>query len=180
MPSAGDGPASAAQTTTGDVPTLIAPTATVETLPPAPTTTPSTVATTTSTLLVARLVRVVDGDTIVVKVESGEQERVQLIGIDAPKSGRKGSKQARAYLQRLLASGPIGLNLGKDTRDKYKRLLAYLYVGPVFVNREMVAQGLAKAAPSGQNREYEQVLADAQDSAQNTFRGQWATTTTVR
>jgi micrococcal nuclease len=192
VPATGDSPTSAAATATGDAPTSAAATATgdvssaaaeittIETSPPAPTTTQTTVSTTPTALVAARLVKVVDGDTIVVKLASGNQERVALIGIDAPEKGKKGSKPPAAYLKQLLSAGPIGLELGTDTRDKYKRLLAYVYVGSLFVNREMVAKGLAKAAPSGANRKYDQVLAEAQASAQTTSKGPGATTTTGR
>jgi micrococcal nuclease len=120
---------------------------------------------------------VVDGDTIVVKLANGKQERVALIGVDAPERGRKGSEQSTDCINRLLASGPIGLELDTVTRDKYKRLLAYVHAGTVFVNREIVREGFAKAWPTGKNGKYGQLFADAQQAAQESGLGMWAAST---
>ena len=71
--------------------------------------------------------RVVDGDTIDVRVGS-RVERVRLIGMDTPERGDCYSSQATAALSRLVARKRVTL-LGDATqtrRDRYGRLLAYV------------------------------------------------------
>jgi micrococcal nuclease len=77
----------------------------------------------------ARVVRVVDGDTIRVVVDAREQY-VRLLGIDTPETHRPGvaiecgGPQASRYLEALLPAGtPVGL---EDRADRYGRLLAYV------------------------------------------------------
>lgn len=81
----------------------------------------------------ARIVRVIDGDTIVASV-AGQQEHVRLLGIDTPeKYGGPvecGARAASARMKQLAAPGTavrlvIDPESG-DTRDRYGRLLAYV------------------------------------------------------
>jgi len=101
--------------------------------------------------------RVVDGDTI--KVEArGFEDTVRVIGIDTPETvapGRPvqcGGPAATAQMKRLLPTGqPVRLvtDPTQDTRDRYGRLLAYVYKpgrsGPTgSVNYSLVASGHAR------------------------------------
>lgn len=83
----------------------------------------------------AHLVRVVDGDTIVVKL-GGEQQKVRFVGIDAPESVASDEsrnlpegEQASDHLKGLVKEGQV-LYLEKDVSDtdKYGRLLRYVWV----------------------------------------------------
>jgi micrococcal nuclease len=82
----------------------------------------------------ARVVAVVDGDTVRVRVRSGT-EPVRLIGIDTPETHRRGTPvqcggaQATARLRRLLHPGQAIVVVGdptQDARDRYGRRLAYV------------------------------------------------------
>ncbi len=99
----------------------------------------------------ATLVRVVDGDTIVVSV-AGRDERVRLIGIDTPESVKPGSavecfgKEASGHLASLLPEGTVVRLVGDvEQRDRYGRLLAYVYreADGLFVNAAMARDGFA-------------------------------------
>jgi micrococcal nuclease len=99
----------------------------------------------------ATVVRVVDGDTLVVEVD-GAEERVRLIGIDTPESVKRGSpvecfgKEASRHTAELLPEGtPIRLVLDVEPRDRYERLLAYVYRASdgLFVNLALAADGYA-------------------------------------
>jgi len=98
----------------------------------------------------ARVLRVVDGDTIQVRLDSGSVERVRYIGIDTPESVKPGTpvqcfaKKASHYNASLVAGRPVTLRLDAEQRDRYGRLLAYVYTGPTFVNRVLVARGYAR------------------------------------
>ncbi len=104
-----------------------------------------------------QVVRVVDGDTVVVKVK-GEDRTVRLIGVDVPETVHPTKPvvpygpEASRFLTNLLvgeevyvARGPLG-----DRLDKYGRTLAYLYRAPdgLFVNLEIVRQGYGRVYTS--------------------------------
>jgi len=86
----------------------------------------------------ARVVRVVDGDTLAVR-SGGREERVRVLGIDTPESVKPdtpvecGAKAAaRAMRRRALGSGGAGRRVRlvsdptQDERDRFGRLLAYV------------------------------------------------------
>jgi micrococcal nuclease len=82
----------------------------------------------------ARVVRVVDGDTLRVAV-GGREESVRLLGIDTPETHRPGvgvecgGPEATAHMSRLAPPGTrVGLepDPGQDRVDRYGRLLAYV------------------------------------------------------
>lgn len=89
--------------------------------------------------------RVIDGDTFV--LETGE--KVRLIGIDSPETvhPRKPVEsfglEASQFTKRLLEGKHVELEFDVDRYDRYNRLLAYVYVDGVFLNEELVRQGLA-------------------------------------
>lgn len=92
----------------------------------------------------ATLIRTIDGDTAEVLV-NGQLETVRYVGIDTPERGEPGYKAAEQANRRLLGSGDLFLVRDRSDRDRYGRLLRFIYTAEgVFVNREMVAQGYAQ------------------------------------
>jgi micrococcal nuclease len=100
----------------------------------------------------ARVVRVVDGDTIVARSASGATERVRLIGVDTPESVKPGTPvqcfalKASAHTKHLLTGKAVRLVGDAEARDRYGRLLAYVYREPdgLFVNADLVRRGYAQ------------------------------------
>ena len=99
----------------------------------------------------AEVTRVVDGDTLVVQAD-GDEERVRLIGINTPESVKPGTpvmcfgKEASKHLGELVPEGTaIRLVRDVEARDRYDRLLAYVYRASdgTFVNLAMVTDGYA-------------------------------------
>jgi len=100
----------------------------------------------------ATVVRIVDGDTIDVKV-GGNRERVRLIGIDTPETKKPNTPvqcfgpEATKFTSSLLPTG-ARLHLERDVvaRDDYGRLLAYIYLAGdgTFVNLKIIRQGYAR------------------------------------
>jgi micrococcal nuclease len=82
-----------------------------------------------------RVVRAVDGDTLVVAVEGGGTERVRLIGVDTPEDvdPRKPvqcySRRAAAFTAHLVTGRQVTLRTSRVRRDRYGRLLAYVELG---------------------------------------------------
>ena len=92
------------------------------------------------------LIRVIDGDTIVVNVD-GVEEKVRLVGIDTPERGECGFAEATQALRLLLSFPNLGLiEAGGDDRDRYGRLLRYLDIDGQDPGLELIRAGLAVAA----------------------------------
>ena len=97
-----------------------------------------------------RVVRVVDGDTIHVQVD-GRREKVRYIGVDTPESVKPGTpvqcfaKRASAFNARLVEGEKVRLVLDAEERDRYGRLLAYVYRARdgLFVNATLIRRGYA-------------------------------------
>lgn len=110
-----------------------------------------------SRMTAARVVRVVDGDTVVVEIPRppeglGSRERVRLIGVDAPELGRgsrpadAGGPQSAEAARALLQGRDVLLAFDRELRDRYGRVLAYLYApGADCLNLRLVATGAAPA-----------------------------------
>jgi micrococcal nuclease len=105
-------------------------------------------------VLTGTVSRVVDGDTVRV-VTRGFETPVRLVGIDTPETRAPGEPvecfgpEATARARRLLPVGArvrLATDPTQDTRDRYGRLLAYVYRGadPVSVNLRLVRSGHAR------------------------------------
>ena len=84
--------------------------------------------------------RVIDGDTLV--VESGE--RVRLFSIDTPEKDEECFEEARQVLRGLVLNKKIRLEAGEPNKDRFGRLLRWVFVGEENINLEMVRRGLAR------------------------------------
>lgn len=98
--------------------------------------------------LSAPVTRVIDGDTIEIELD-GEVERVRYIGIDTPEMNdgrgtvRELAEEAKAANARLVNGRTVRLELDVEERDRYDRLLAYVWVGDTMVNEALVLSGHA-------------------------------------
>lgn len=122
-----------------------------------------------------KVTRVIDGDTI--EIEGGE--RVRYIGIDTPETvdprkpvqcfGIEASKKNKE-----LVEGKI-VRLEKDItdRDKYNRLLRYVYVDDVFINLELVKQGFAYSYSYPPDIKHQDEFLKAQQEAEKSKQGLW-------
>lgn len=88
------------------------------------------------TLEKAELIRVVDGDTLIVKREGSAEERVRLIGVNTPESvhpdetkNSESGKAASEYTKELLANHTdVWLQQDISETDTYGRLLRYVWL----------------------------------------------------
>ena len=92
----------------------------------------------------ATVLRVVDGDTIDIEI-NGERQRVRYIGMNTPERGEPCFDEATQANVDLALGKAVHLVSDVSETDRYGRLLRYVYVGDVFVNLELVAQGYAEA-----------------------------------
>ena len=94
----------------------------------------------------AVVVRVVDGDTIIVNL-NGTEERLRYIGMDTPETDEPYFDQATEANRLLVDGQTVRLVRDVSDRDRYGRLLRYIYLSDgTFVNAELVRQGWARAA----------------------------------
>lgn len=131
----------------------------------------------------ARVTAVVDGDTIKVRLDGGADERVRYIGIDTPESVKPGTpvecfaKRASAENARLLAAGDdrVRLRFDAERRDRYGRLLAYVYrtSDGVLVNGELVRGGYAGTLEIAPNLALAKRFSGLQREARAAGRGLW-------
>jgi micrococcal nuclease len=127
------------------------------------------------------VVRIVDGDTIHVEVD-GRRETVRYIGVDTPESVKPGTpvecfaKRASAFNERLVAGERVRLVLDAEARDRYGRLLAYVYRARdgLFVNAELVRRGYATVATFPPNVAHEREFRRLANRARLSGRGLWA------
>ena len=95
-----------------------------------------------------RVARVVDGDTLVL---AETKEKVRLIGTNTPETVKPNcpvepwGPEASAFTREFLAGGEVRLEFDGDRRDKYGRLLAYVWCGDRMLNEELIREGLARA-----------------------------------
>jgi len=90
-----------------------------------------------------QLVKVLDGDTIVVRWR-GRIEHLRLLRINTPERGQPGYEGSAGFLRNLLSGKRIEFQFEEPTnpaRDKYGRLLAYVFADGENVNVEMVRVG---------------------------------------
>ncbi len=138
--------------------------------------------------IAARVVEIVDGDTVKVFTSSDGKLTVRLLGIDTPeletslRARREGvadclAVEASAALSGLIAGKDIKLELdtNKDSYDKYGRMLAYIFVDGANINQQMIEQGYAyEYTYRAEQYKYQKQFKSAQKQAEAKRVGLWA------
>jgi micrococcal nuclease len=126
----------------------------------------------------ARVVRVVDGDTIVARVR-GEDEYVRYIGVDTPETVKPDTPvqcygpRASDENHRLVEGRTVRLVFDREARDDYGRLLAYVHAGDEFVNAHLVRGGYARTLAIEPNTSHAAELRRLATRAARAGRGLW-------
>jgi micrococcal nuclease len=129
----------------------------------------------------ATVTRVVDGDTVVARI-GGRSERVRYIGMDTPEDVKPGtpvqcySRAAAAENRQLVGGRKVRLVQDAEARDRYGRLLAYVYRASdgLFVNAELVRRGYARPLTIPPNVAHEGEIARLAAAARRAGRGLWS------
>ncbi|MGB9867721.1 MAG: thermonuclease family protein [Bacillota bacterium] len=138
-------------------------------------------------LVEARVTRVVDGDTFYAELPDGSEEKVRLTGVDAPESSGDVDtygKEASAYTARRLTGATVYLEKDVQDRDKYGRLLAYVWlakpadafeseVRAKMFNAELLLEGYAQVMTVPPNVKYADLFVRFQREARNAGKGLW-------
>ena len=124
------------------------------------------------------VVRVVDGDTIHVRI-GARVERVRYIGVNAPelhhprRGEEPGGREAARVNGDLVLGRRVRLETDVQSRDRYGRLLAYVWVGDLMVNAELVRLGYAQVMTVPPNVRHQALLLKLQRDAREAGRGLW-------
>jgi len=134
----------------------------------------------------ARVTSITDGDTIRATItRTGVNERIRLIGIDTPERGVRCFDEATAFTARKTPVGSIvWLEVGIEPRDRYGRLLAYIWLAPpddrtattmldLMANAKIVHKGWAVAYPYEPNTRYANRFETFERRARAADRGLW-------
>lgn len=124
----------------------------------------------------ATVKRVVDGDTF--ELENGE--KVRMIGMDTPETVKPNhpvepyGKEASNFTKELLTGQNVTLKFDVEPYDKYKRLLAYVYLSDgTFVNEKLVRDGYARIMTIPPNVAKADLFLEAEREAREQNRGLW-------
>ncbi len=129
-----------------------------------------------STGKLVKVVKVIDGDTI--KVETGEV--VRLIGIDAPETVHPSKslacfgKEASQKTKETLEGNLVRLEKDVSDKDKYGRLLRYVWKEGILINELLVREGYATVATYPPDVKYQDRFLEAQRLAREENKGLWA------
>lgn len=94
---------------------------------------------------IATVTRVIDGDTIDVRLQNGTTARVRYIGVNTPEDDEPCYREATAANAALIQNQQVRMVRDVSNTDPFNRLLRYVYVGNTFVNAVLVQQGWAEA-----------------------------------
>ncbi|HET7343810.1 MAG TPA: thermonuclease family protein, partial [Methylomirabilota bacterium] len=139
------------------------------------------------------VVRVVDGDTLLVQTADGRRQRLRLIGVDSPEThagpkldrdaARSGQDtaairalgaRASRFTRERLAGRAVSVELDVQPVDRYGRLLAYVWVGDELYNAAIVREGYASLMTMPPNVKYRDVFAACYALARDARHGLWA------
>ena len=88
----------------------------------------------------AKVIRIIDGDTIFVLTENREEIKIRLEGIDCPESNQPFGTRAKQAISNLCFNKKVRIE--KSGVDQYGRTLAFVYVDDICVNKELIKLGM--------------------------------------
>jgi len=118
--------------------------------------------------------RVIDGDTIEIEDETGTKYKVRYIGIDTPETSEDYEDIATEKNKELVEGKIIRLEKDVSETDKYGRILAYVYVGDIFVNAYLVQEGYAQVSTYPPDVKYADYFLELQQEARDNGKGLWS------
>jgi len=103
----------------------------------------------------------------------GRSQEVRLIGIDAPEWGQEYGTNAKSHALKFCYGKTLRLEFDRQKKDRYGRLLAYVYCGKDMLNEELTRAGLALVGKYKPNTKYHDRLLRAQKEAERKRNGFW-------
>jgi endonuclease YncB( thermonuclease family) len=114
---------------------------------------------------------VIDGDTFYL----GNGDKIRMLGINTPESGKPYSQEATEFLTSMLMGKEVTLvnDSKNDDSDSYGRLLSHVYINDTLVNYEIIKVGLAFWYPYTSGTDMDEMYEEAQHYASNNTLGLW-------
>jgi micrococcal nuclease len=128
---------------------------------------------------IARVVQVLDGDTVVVELADGSTDTVRLLGVDTPETHHPTKPvqcfgpEAAAFTAEQLTGSVVHLEADVERRDLYGRRLAYVVVDGERFNDVLLRRGYARLLVIDPNRAHARDLLSAELDARRHERGLW-------
>jgi micrococcal nuclease len=126
-----------------------------------------------------RVARVIDGDTLL--LEGGH--RVRLIGVDTPETKHPQrpaeplGPEATKFVRQQIGGKTVTLQFDRERRDRYRRILAFVYVDGRLLNEELIREGYGRAMLNyPYSRQMKRRFAEAERQAREAKRGIWGLT----
>ena len=127
----------------------------------------------------ALITRIVDGDTFDAIID-GKEERVRLILVDTPETVHPSKPvepfgpEASEFAKQMLEGKEVHLELDVSERDRYGRVLAYVWIGDRMFNEMLLEKGLARVAVFPPNVKYVDRFRQIEKEAQRKGIGIWS------
>jgi micrococcal nuclease len=118
----------------------------------------------------ATVTRVIDGDTIEVRID-GREERVRYVGVNTPERNEVCYDEATTANANMVAGQTVRLVRDQTNRDRFDRLLRYIYVGDLLVNAQLVARGYAEVVSYPPDNRFFDYFRDLEQDAAAAGRG---------
>ncbi len=117
---------------------------------------------------------VIDGDTIVL----ADNTKVRYIGINSPEIEKNNklecfAQNAKNFNRQLVENQIISLEKDVSEKDKYGRLLRYVYLDGNLINEMLVSQGFVKVEIVPPDTKYAAIFKQAEQDARKDNRGLW-------
>lgn len=135
---------------------------------------------------IGRVARIIDGDSFVLALDSGQELSVRLSAIQAPRTAQRAAKawpyarEAKAGLSAFIKGRKVQLYYGGETRDRFGRAVAQVYTldkqaqSDLWIQGEMVRLGLARVYSWKNELADMEALYALETQARERMRGLWA------
>ena len=117
-----------------------------------------------------RVKSIKDGDTIIL----ANEEEVRYVGIDTPEKSRPYFEEAKEFNRKMVEGKRVFLEYDAERRDKYFRILAYVWVDTLLVNAELIKSGLAWVYSHRPNLKHRDNFCSLQRQARKAKAGIWS------
>lgn len=123
--------------------------------------------------LMGKIIRVSEGDTVVLLDRDNAQHKIRLHGIDAPETGQPYGDESKEYLSDLIADKTVTVDV--KGKDQYKCVLGVIYLGNTNINAEMIRSGYAWNYKYSKDKYYIKL----QEKAKEQKKGLWKDKNTI-
>jgi len=116
--------------------------------------------------------RIIDADTL----ELDNQYSVRYYGVNCPEKGQKFSQEAIDLATKLALNQKVTLDFQPNyTKDKWERILAYVFIGDTHLNEQLISQGFCTVTIYDKRAKliYQDQLLQVQDQAKLDKIGRW-------